>query len=93
MTDVTPRRVAELEESATAFAIARDANAGLSNELARLPLLDEQQVGHLRHIRNLASLPDGDWSFMGIADPGQEANHVLAAVACGPGGRRLRNSP
>lgn len=34
--------------------------------------LDEFQLAHLRHIENLASQPDGDWSHMGGADPGQE---------------------
>lgn len=48
-------------------------NAGLTTEFAQTPILDRTRVGHLRHIRNLASLPDGDWSFMGIADAGQEA--------------------
>jgi hypothetical protein len=37
-----------------------------------LPLLGDRQLGHLRHIENLASLPDGDWSLMGAVDPGQE---------------------
>ncbi len=37
-----------------------------------LPKLDNQQIGHLRHIVNLASQVDGDWSLMGPADPGQE---------------------
>lgn len=34
--------------------------------------LDELQLAHLRHIENLAEQPDGDWSHMGSADPGQE---------------------
>ncbi|MBK6458017.1 MAG: hypothetical protein IPF87_18340 [Gemmatimonadetes bacterium] len=37
-----------------------------------LPLLTEQQLGHLRHIERLASLPDGEWAMMGSNDPGQE---------------------
>ncbi len=37
-----------------------------------LPGLDDAQVGHLRHIANLAARADGDWSLMGAADPGQE---------------------
>lgn len=37
-----------------------------------LPRLDELQIGHLRHIANLAGQMDGDWSLMGPADPGQE---------------------
>ena len=39
---------------------------------ARSPRLDKLQLGHLRHIENLAARPDGDWSLMGTADPGQE---------------------
>ncbi len=34
--------------------------------------LDDLQLAHLRHIENLASQADGDWSHMGNADPGQE---------------------
>jgi hypothetical protein len=36
------------------------------------PLLSDQQLGHLRHIERLASLPDGEWAMMGSSDPGQE---------------------
>ncbi len=41
-------------------------------DAANMPLLTREQVGHLRHIRNLASQPDGEWTHMGIMDPGQE---------------------
>lgn len=34
--------------------------------------IDDIQLAHLRHIENLAAQPDGDWSHMGNADPGQE---------------------
>ncbi len=37
-----------------------------------LPLLTDQQLGHLRHIERLAFQPDGEWSMMGAIDPGQE---------------------
>ena len=37
-----------------------------------IPILTDQQLGHLRHIERLAFLPDGDWSMMGSSDPGQE---------------------
>lgn len=39
---------------------------------ADLPILTDQQLGHLRHIERLASLPDGEWALMGSSDPGQE---------------------
>lgn len=39
---------------------------------AALPLLDEKQAGHLRHISNLAHQLDGDWSRMGWIEAGQE---------------------
>ncbi len=38
----------------------------------RLPKLDAKQVGHLRHIANLANNLDGDWAHMGSAEAGQE---------------------
>lgn len=38
-----------------------------------LPILDQAQVGHLRHIANLARQLDGDWSHMGWIETGQEA--------------------
>ncbi|RZN35984.1 hypothetical protein [Bradyrhizobium sp. Leo121] len=41
-------------------------------DVSRFPVLDPLQLGHLRHIQNLASQPDGEWSKMGIPDPGQE---------------------
>jgi hypothetical protein len=34
--------------------------------------LDRDQMGHLLHARNLASMPDGEWRHMGSWDPGQE---------------------
>lgn len=37
-----------------------------------LPILTDQQLGHLRHIERLAFLPDGEWALMGSSDPGQE---------------------
>ncbi len=40
--------------------------------LARLPLLDEYQVGHLRHIENLAHQLDNEWAHMGIRTSWQE---------------------
>lgn len=41
-------------------------------DVSRFPILDPLQLGHLRHIENLAAQPDGEWSKMGIPDPGQE---------------------
>jgi hypothetical protein len=41
-------------------------------DVSRYPILDPLQLGHLRHIENLAAQPDGEWSKMGIPDPGQE---------------------
>ena len=41
-------------------------------DTSRFPVLTQEQLGHLRHIENLASQPDGEWSGMGIPDPGQE---------------------
>lgn len=41
-------------------------------DISRFPILDPLQLGHLRHIENLAAQPDGEWSRMGIPDSGQE---------------------
>lgn len=41
-------------------------------DLSKYQKLSPEQVGHLRHYHNLASQPDGEWRFMGAADPGQE---------------------
>ena len=41
-------------------------------DVSRFPVLDALQLGHLRHIHNLAGQPDGEWSKMGIPDSGQE---------------------
>ncbi|WNE95332.1 hypothetical protein PS467_08190 [Streptomyces luomodiensis] len=45
---------------------------GLGIDLDRIPVLDDLQLGHLRHLENLANQLPGDWSKMGGADPGQE---------------------
>lgn len=34
--------------------------------------LNSLQLGHIQHIRNLASMPDGEWRHMGSLVPGQE---------------------
>lgn len=39
----------------------------LVQELSKLPKLNQEQCGHLRHFHNLASQLDGDWSLMGGA--------------------------
>jgi hypothetical protein len=37
-----------------------------------VPKLTREQCGHIRHFHNIASQIDGDWSFMGSQEPGQE---------------------
>lgn len=37
-----------------------------------LPKLSLEQAGHLRHFHNPASQLDGDWSYFGCQEPGQE---------------------
>lgn len=46
--------------------------ATLPIDLSDYVKLSPEQVGHLRHFYNLAFQPDGEWRFMGTADPGQE---------------------
>lgn len=41
-------------------------------DLTGVPQLAAVELGHLRHIHNLAAQPPGDWSRMGGMDPGQE---------------------
>ena len=45
---------------------------GVKNHINALPKLSREQAGHLRHFHNLASQLDGDWSFFGTQEPGQE---------------------
>lgn len=40
-------------------------------DISKYQILDQKQLGHLRHFHNLASQPAGDWSFMGTAEPAQ----------------------
>ncbi|KAF9873017.1 hypothetical protein CkaCkLH20_09527 [Colletotrichum karsti] len=44
----------------------------LQIDLSKYEKLDRLQAGHLRHIHNLASLPDGEWHHMGSQEPQQE---------------------
>lgn len=41
-------------------------------DLSKYPKLSREQVGHLRHIHNLASQLDGSWHHMGSQEPCQE---------------------
>ncbi|GAA0614026.1 hypothetical protein GCM10010174_34590 [Kutzneria viridogrisea] len=43
-------------------------------DLSRYPMLDHEQIGHLRHIHNLVSQEDNDWDGMGSAQWGQETS-------------------
>ena len=44
----------------------------ISEHFVLPPPLSREQCGHIRHIHNLASQPDGEWAFMGAQEPGQE---------------------
>lgn len=44
----------------------------LSKLYAKHPKISREQCGHLRHFHNIASKPDGDWSFLGAQEGGQE---------------------
>lgn len=44
----------------------------LDNRFNKYPKLSREQCGHLRHFHNIASKLDGEWSFMGSQEPGQE---------------------
>ena len=45
---------------------------GLRSPPAGHAALDDAQAAHIRHILNLAAMPDGEWRHMGSSDPGQE---------------------
>ena len=45
--------------------------------LEQLPLLDKYQVGHIRHIENLAHQLDNEWAHMGIRTSWQENFEAL----------------
>jgi hypothetical protein len=49
---------------------------GSSVETDLVPALDDKQVGHLRHLRNLLSQPDGDWVHMTGDDPRNMNDHI-----------------
>ena len=53
---------------------------------ANYPVLSTQQMGHVRHMINLADQLDGDWSMMGEAD-------TVTPSASAPISFRLRSQP
>jgi hypothetical protein len=52
------------------LSLANPDKASVGSDTARF--LNALQLGHLQHIRNLASVPDGEWRHMGSLVPGQE---------------------
>ncbi|KAI4145100.1 MAG: hypothetical protein L6R39_003938 [Caloplaca ligustica] len=79
----------------------RSVPTALPNDLVRdifkLPKLTREQCGHLRHFHNLASQPDGDWSFMGGAS-GQDHDegsyrYQLASMAYAAGAAHYHRLP
>ena len=52
--------------------VARAQGDGLRSPPAGQAALDDAQAAHIRHILNLAAMPDGEWRHMGSSDPGQE---------------------
>ena len=71
--------------------------AQLVKEFSLLPKLTREQCGHLRHFHNLASQPDGDWSFMGGAS-GQDNDegsyrYQLAFMAYAAGAAHYHRLP
>lgn len=55
---------------APGYTLCASATPGYSQHSA--DPLDDLQLGHLRHIQNLAAMPHGEWRHMGSWDPGQE---------------------
>lgn len=52
--------------------LMRRALTGYAGPSSNLPILTDQQLGHIRHIERLAFQPDGEWAMMGSIDPAQE---------------------
>ncbi|KAF8476495.1 hypothetical protein JB92DRAFT_2822993 [Gautieria morchelliformis] len=69
----------------------------LASSTITLPKLDRQQTGHLRHIHNLASQLDGEWTHMGALDPAQEwldaYRYQLATMAYAAGAAHYHHLP
>ena len=61
------------------------------------PALSDEQCGHIRHIHNLVSQPDGDWAFMGSQENGQEYDmayrYQLAHMAYAIGAAHYHHMP
>lgn len=45
------------------------------------PALSAKQLGHVRHLANLAYQPDGDWSLMGDTPPGDDFDAYQFQIA------------
>ena len=69
----------------------------IKQRIASLPKLSREQAGHIRHFHNLASQLDGDWSFFGTQEPGQEwldaIRYQLAWMAYGAGAAHFHRLP
>ena len=48
---------------------------------ANYPALSTQQMGHVRHMINLANQLDGDWSMMGETPPGDNFDAYQFQIA------------
>lgn len=69
----------------------------LGEEFQALLKLTREQCGHIRHFHNLASQLDGDWTFMGSQEPGQEwetaRRYQLATMAYAAGAAHYHRLP
>lgn len=58
-------------------------------DISKYPKLDHKQAGHLRHLHNLVSQPDGEWHHFGCLEEGQELDdayrYQLATMAYATG--------
>ena len=69
----------------------------IKERIETLPKLSHEQAGHIRHFHNLASQLDGDWSFFGTQEPGQEwldaIRYQLATMAYATGAAHFHRLP
>lgn len=69
----------------------------LQLDISKIPKLDLNQAGHLRHFHNLAWQLDGEWRHMGTQEPAQEwleaFRYQISSMAYGAGVAHFHRLP
>ncbi|KAH8820731.1 hypothetical protein F5884DRAFT_866626 [Xylogone sp. PMI_703] len=87
-----------ITEAVTSTNVSGDPPSSLpKNFLKNVSKLDKLSAGHIRHFHNLASLPDGEWTYMGAQEPAQEwldaYRYQLATMAYAAGTAHYHRLP